>query len=788
MQQTTIRRAISTENTQKTTVIRRTISTEKTQNNTVIKRAIFILFLGVILSSALALAGQRKSTKHRPATRSAPASANSNNTDKDAAAKNEPGAAHKEAAPVAEPKAKARAEDQWALLVGISDYPGQIQKLQFPRNDAIATKDLLISAAGFPEDHIKLLTDNGQGDSKATKQNILAAVDYLAQHVQPGHQVIVLLAGHGIVRGLGYQAKGYFLPVDVDASSKEALERTGLDLQEFSHHLSALKAKQFTMFIDACREDPFPGRGIKGNTMTDVMSRSLRVVPAEGAAPGKEPPTSVAFYACQIGERAFEDPKLGHGVFTYYVLKGITDLANRPDGRVEAGYLAAYLKENVQKWSAEFARQAKYPVEQTPTMVATDVRGPLVIVRLASLAKDVPAPSKGGVVLDSSPTDAKLFVDGQAIGTGPVQKELAPGEHTVRAELQGFQAAESKLTIVPGVEQEVSITLNPVAANPNYEKGVKFESQQLWPQAIASYEMAMQDDPNAVAPVDRLANAYIETVRYRDAVDLLTTATEKWPDNTVVAARRVRALCLWALDDQNLDASTNSRPGKAVKQTDARKEAVRAAEQLAQKAPGQAESQLALGYAYDLEEKTQQKALSAFVRASTIEPDDAEGYYGVGYTYRLLKKYDQAIPQLKKALELRPEYYEAHRELAYCYHATGDKDDAIKEYNNATGYQGETNNSGEMAGNHLALSALYTEKGQEVGGSDGEEISKAGKAHETEARGLDPTLKAALKILTASGVSGQMTRYLPPEVQSLINTKSVSLPGGIKVPFGRKRP
>src|SRR5258705_100927 len=161
------------------------------------------------------------------------------------------------------------ADQQWALLVGISDYPGQIQKLQFPRNDAIAIRDLLVSAAGFREDHIRLLTDNGAGELKATKQNILAAIDqYLAPRVQAGHQVIVFLGGHGIVRGLGSQAHSYFLPADVDAQSKESLERTGLDLEELSAKLGALKASQFTIFVDACREDPFPGRGIKGNTMT----------------------------------------------------------------------------------------------------------------------------------------------------------------------------------------------------------------------------------------------------------------------------------------------------------------------------------------------------------------------------------------------------------------------------------------------------------------------------------------------------------------------------------------
>jgi tetratricopeptide (TPR) repeat protein len=232
----------------------------------------------------------------------------------------------------------------------------------------------------------------------------------------------------------------------------------------------------------------------------------------------------------------------------------------------------------------------------------------------------------------------------------------------------------------------------------------------------------------------------------------------------------------------------NTRPGKAIKQSDARKEAVRLAEAASKKSPELAQTQLALGYAYTLDEKDRQKALNAFVKASTIAPEDAEGFFGVGYTYRLLKQYPQAVPQLKKALDLRPDYYDAHRELAYCYHATGETDQAIKEYNTATGYRSETNDSGEMAGNHLALSALYAEKGAQVGGNEGEEIAKAGKGHETEARGFDPTLKAALKVLNDTGLSSRMQSYLPSELRNVLNQRDVSLPGGIKVPFGRKRP
>src|SRR2546423_10028132 len=336
------------------------------------RRTILPVTLGLILLFTAVAASAQRPTKPKP--RPQPATEPAKPTDTKSATAN-----------------RSVADDQWALLVGVSNYPGQIQKLTYASQDARALKDLLASAARLPEDHISLLTDEGQGDSRATKQNILAAIDNLATRVQPNHQVIVFLAGHGIARGLGAQAKSYFLPVDIDASSKEALERTGLDLEELSRRLGNLKASQFTIFMDACREDPFPGRGIKGNTMTDVMARGLRVAPTQTQATGA-PPTSVVFYACQVGERAYEDSKLEHGVFTYYILKGIQELANRPDGRVEAGYLAAYLRDNVAKWSTDFQQRAKYAAEQTPTMTATEVRGPVVIVKIAALAKDVQPP------------------------------------------------------------------------------------------------------------------------------------------------------------------------------------------------------------------------------------------------------------------------------------------------------------------------------------------------------------------------------------------------------------
>lgn len=758
--------------------------------------------------------------------------------------------------------------NQWALLIGVNDYPGEIQDLRFARDDARALKDLLLSAAGFKAERVRLLTDDSVGAERATKQNILAALTGLATSVQPNDQIIVFLAGHGVVRGIGAEAKSYFLPVDVNAQDGATLEQTGLDMEELGRRLSALPAAQFTIFVDACREDPFPGRGLKGNTMTDVMARGLRIVkrttgPVTNAR--VEVPTSVIFYACRIGERAYENPQLQHGVFTYYILRGLKELAARPDGRVEAGLLAGYLRDNVRKWAQDMASTTKLPAEQTPTMVATEVRGPVLIARVLPAAGGAPTSnSPGGVTLQTSPEGAVLTLNGQTAGSGPIFKELPPGQYTARAVQAGFQPLETKFNVLPGYHQEVVLTLQPLAANGSYDKGVAFESQQLWPQAIASYEQALREDPNALAAYERLANVYTKNNREAEAIALLTTALQKFPNNATLLARRSRARSAMLApaiiasaavpppvaappvaapepsgkkskdteeaepssksdkkggkksgkkskaDGQTADLSefafaeplpqkkgkqeeAEAKGGKKKKKKDeeavveqpvqpvqkaavpvntsrsvgpvnpasATLDAVRDAEQAVQAEPNLPAAQLALGFAYLLDPQTQAKALDAFVRASTLAPDDAEAYYGIGFAYRLQQQFQQAIPQLKKAIELRPDYYEAQRELAYCFHGQGDTDQAIRQYQLASGYRAKTKSADEVAANNLALASLYKKKGEQVGGKEGEEYKKASQAYEVEANHFSPSLKGASKVLVGAGVSKLVERALP---------------------------
>src|SRR5205823_1359371 len=103
---------------------------------------------------------------------------------------------------------------------------------------------------GVPADHIKLLTD---GD--ATRSGITGAVgEFLVPHVKAGDTVVVSLAGHGVAKGVGLDAKGYFLGTDVRGASKEAMDTTAVDLRALCAEIGKLPAAQFILFVDACRE------------------------------------------------------------------------------------------------------------------------------------------------------------------------------------------------------------------------------------------------------------------------------------------------------------------------------------------------------------------------------------------------------------------------------------------------------------------------------------------------------------------------------------------------------
>jgi uncharacterized caspase-like protein len=206
----------------------------------------------------------------------------------------------------------------FALLVGVGDYASPaVSDLDFPAVDATALRDALADPAlgGVPRERVMLLANE-----EATRAGILGAVDsFFKPKVKDGDRMIVFLAGHGVTKGIGLAARSWLLPHDVKGFTTPDLNASAVDLKELSLKLGELPASQFAVFVDACREDPTPGRGIKSNALSDVMARSVQV-----SSPDRHVDAATIF-ACSVGQRAYEDSSLKHGVFTHAILQGLRD-------------------------------------------------------------------------------------------------------------------------------------------------------------------------------------------------------------------------------------------------------------------------------------------------------------------------------------------------------------------------------------------------------------------------------------------------------------------------------
>lgn len=92
--------------------------------------------------------------------------------------------------------------NKYAIVVGISDYPGTGSDLRYMDDDAEDIVSALKDCYGFTDDNIISLIDEdgteaGGGTLVATRNAILSAIEDLGEVVQPTDEVVFFFSGHG---------------------------------------------------------------------------------------------------------------------------------------------------------------------------------------------------------------------------------------------------------------------------------------------------------------------------------------------------------------------------------------------------------------------------------------------------------------------------------------------------------------------------------------------------------------------------------------------------------------
>ena len=259
-----------------------------------------------------------------------------------------PGSRGFEAIPTRTPPEK-RAGKLFAVVIGISHYikgdaGSQINDLQFADHDAQSVLDFLKSPSGgnvADADSLLLLND------QATTEQVRHALFTFLTKPQEQDTVVIYIAGHGAPDPLDPRNL-YLLTADAKPDDMGGTAFPMWQLQDVFDRV--LKAKRVITFADTCHSYGFSGlrAGTGLRRANNLVNQYLQRYAAKGQR--------AVITASDISESSFEDAKWGggHGVFTYYLVRGLKGEADRNhDGIVTAGEIFAYLQESVRQATAD---------------------------------------------------------------------------------------------------------------------------------------------------------------------------------------------------------------------------------------------------------------------------------------------------------------------------------------------------------------------------------------------------------------------------------------------------
>jgi tetratricopeptide (TPR) repeat protein/uncharacterized caspase-like protein len=519
--------------------------------------------------------------------------------------------------PVPEPPKQPGIPRSYAVVVGISRYeklPDRLQ-LQFAERDAEAIYSVLISPEGgnFKAENVHVLSG-----AKATLAAVRREIGtWLPSVAKEGDRVLIYFAGHGFL----HEGKGYLAPYDFDLDKVAA---TGYPMEELGSVIgSKIKATYKVLLTDACHS------GAISPDDTQSLNRTLSTLNQ----------SLFSMTASRDREQSFESADLegGHGVFTYYVVKGLEGAADvSRDGIVDADELAEYVRTQVRE--ATDRRQ-----NPTSDRGSFDSKMLLSYVPANAAPAAPPAPQFGTLIFESNMDGVEVFVDGKSIGVAAKAKPitvpgLPPGEHTIKGVRMGYEPDGPRQEMVyPGQDTTVSIKIliprrrNQGAADA-LDKGVEFYlkgNEQNYKKAAENLEKALALDPTYSQAAYYLGLTYNALFDQAKAEQYFKKAVEIDPD--YLEAHAVYGGML--LDIGNVD------------------ESIRQLNLVLRRDPNHAVALTTLAQAYRLKALYPQ-AIEAARKAIKLTPKNAEPQLWLADSLRLSGKYADARPAYTAYLQL----------------------------------------------------------------------------------------------------------------------------------------
>lgn len=231
----------------------------------------------------------------------------------------------------------------WAVLIGISTYQNSSLDLSFADRDAKMMKEFLMSpaAGSIPADHICDLINE-----KATYANVRRALRTFLKRPAAEDLVIIFLACHGAPDADRPNVL-YLLTHDTDPTD---IAGTAMPMREIDDTLREnLLATKVVIFADTCHS-----AGIGGPSGRRSAANEAQVINRFFAELSEAKGGVALLTSAESNESAQESVDYEHGVFTHFLLRGLSGEAdgfsNAPrDGVVTVDELFHYVQKQVQE-------------------------------------------------------------------------------------------------------------------------------------------------------------------------------------------------------------------------------------------------------------------------------------------------------------------------------------------------------------------------------------------------------------------------------------------------------
>jgi WD40 repeat protein len=234
----------------------------------------------------------------------------------------------------------------YILAVGINEYKNPKLNLNYAKPDAESFGKIVNEQSSALFNKVELVT---LYDKDATRQRILNELDRMAGQVHQEDVFVLYYAGHGSM----VDNKFYFIPTEnsrlYDAST---LQKEGIEAAIIQEKLRNIRALKQLIVMDACQSggsvELLATRGATEEKAIAQLSRS----------------TGIHVMASAGSEQfATEFTELGHGLFTYVLIKALEGAADGApkDGKVTIYELKSFIDDQVPEMTRKLKGKPQYP-------------------------------------------------------------------------------------------------------------------------------------------------------------------------------------------------------------------------------------------------------------------------------------------------------------------------------------------------------------------------------------------------------------------------------------------